>query len=416
MKKSVLHIVLFTLTLFSFFGCMTNPYTNQPAELDTEEARTAAIAYKNIISWYEQNGYLWTDTELGQSVVKVGNNLIAAAKQWERVNNRGKTFVLRHNNKWEINFVCNPEWNAWCMAGGKICVFSGIFTNSPKLQSPDELAAILGHEIAHALLFHTKREKDYEKYTSDLRLGNDKITAYSRAMETEADKLGLTLMILAGYDGNAAVDIWKRMESNRGYYNEYTASHPADWRRAENLRKEIPKSQKIVQKIRQGKKAVQYIAPTMSLGLGVMTGIQPTVARKHNPVNTFTMGNLFKAFGSDIFYGAGLKASFETTLVGLSFSMPNRMQDWLGSTYLKYNFRFGTSADNILSPFGGVEFSNGYFGGIFGANIDKKLIERFYLRGQLGWRVFNYNGNTSSVVKNGLPLFVLGTQIIYAIR
>ena len=159
MKKIILYIALFAITLFGFFECMTNPYTNQPAELDAEEAREAAIYYKDEISWYEQNGWLWTDTELGQFVVEIGNNLIAAAKQWEHVNNKGKTFVLRHNNKWEINFVYEPEWNAWCTAGGKICVFSGIFTGPTALQSPDELAALLGHEIAHALLFHRKRKK-----------------------------------------------------------------------------------------------------------------------------------------------------------------------------------------------------------------------------------------------------------------
>lgn len=416
MKKITSTVTLLFMVLFAFFGCMTNPYTNQPAELDSNEAREATAQYKSEISRYKQNGLLLTDTELGQQVVAVANNLIAAAKKWERTNNKGKLFPFRHSNSWEVNFVDDPEWNAWCMAGGKICVYAGLLYGPAAIQTEDELAAILGHEIAHALLFHIKREKDYEKQRSEWGLGKDKTTAYSRAMETEADKVGLTLMAIAGYDGNAAADIWEKMATNEGYYDEYNASHPADWRRAENLRKELPKSQKIARKIGQGKKAVQFIAPTVSLGAGVMTGIQPAAARKHNPVESLSAGNLFKAWGSDIFYGAGLKASLETTMLGLSFSTPNQMEDWLGSAYLKYNFRFGTSAENIFSPFGGVEFSGGYFGGIFGANIDKKLVDRLYLRGQVGWRIFNYGENTSSVVQNGLPIFMLGAGAVWAVK
>ena len=401
MKKIALGFALLIVTSICFFGCLTNPYTNQPAKLDGNEAREAASAYKNTISWYEQNGLLWTDTELGQQVVKVANDLIAAAKKWERINNRGKIFPLRlHNNSWEVNFVGNPEWNAGCYAGGKILVNVGLFDGQAAIQTYDELAAVLGHEIAHALLFHIKREKDYEKQRSELGLGNDKTTAFSRAMETEADKVGLTLMVIAGYDGKAAADIWEKMATNRGYYDEYNASHPADWRRVKNLRKELPKSQKIARKIGQGKKAVQFIAPTLTVSAGVTTGIvQPA-----------------KSWGFDILSNAGLKASLETTMLGLSFSMPNQMKDWLGSAYLKYNFRFGTSAENIFSPFGGVEFSGGYFGGIFGANIDKKLVDRLYLRGQLGWRIFNYGENTSSVVQNGLPIVMLGVGAVWAIK
>lgn len=370
-------VIAFVVVSFGFLGCMSNPYTNQPFELDSEEAREAASYYKSIIALYKQNGLLLTDTELGQQVVEVANNLIAAAQKWELVNNDGKNFVLWHKESWEVNFVGDPEWNASCMAGGKICVKAGLFYGPAAIQTDDELAAVIGHEIAHALLFHIKRDKDYEKQRSEWGFGDDKRTAYSRATETEADKVGLTLMILAGYDGNAAADIWEKMATTRGYYDEFNASHPADLRRAKNLRKEIPQSQKIARKINQGEKAVQFVAPTLSVSAGANNGANP-------------------------------KISLETTRLGLSLYMQNEMEDWLGSVYLKHNFRFGTSAENILSPFAGIEFSNGYFGYTGGANIDIKLIARLYLRGQIGLR---WSSNMED-----FPMFPLGLGAVWAIK
>ena len=404
MKKNMLGIALSAVLSLGFFGCMSNPYTNQPEKRDSKEARDAAASYKSVIAWYKQNGLLWTDTELGQQVVQVGNDLIDAAKKWERVNNRGKLFAFWHRDTWEINFVGNPEWNAWCTAGGKICVYSGIFEGSAAIQTADELAAVLGHEIAHALLFHIKRQKENDKLVSELGLGYDKTTAYSRAMETEADKVGLTLMVIAGYDGNAAAVLWEKMATNRGYYDEYNASHPADLRRAKNLRKELPRSQKIAQKIGQGKKAVQFIAPTLTVSAGMNAGVG--------------LGLLVNHDASGFFYGAGPKVSFENKFhtimgLGLAFSMPNKMEDWLGSAYAKFSFRFGASAETILSPLYGIEFSTGYFGNIMGGDIDIKLIDRLYLRGQIALR-WQYDAKGGSDIV--FPPFIWGLSAVWAIK
>lgn len=409
MKKNRLCIAFFVAVSLGFFGCVSNPYTNQLAELDSDEARDAIYWYNRKIASYKQAGLLWTDTELGQQVVQVGNNLIDAAKKWERVNNRGKLFAFWHRDTWEINFVGDPEWNACCYPGGKILVNVGLFYGLVAIQTDDELAAVLGHEIAHALLFHTKRGIDYEEAVDELGLGNakkrnDKKMAYSRAMETEADKLGLTLMILAGYDGNAAADIWERKAPNRGYYyDEYNASHPVDLRRAKNLRKELPKSQKIARKINQGKKAVQFIAPTLSVSAGMDAGVSPV--------------QLFNRDAPGFFYGAGPKVSLENNIysvgfLGLAFSMPNGMENWLGSAYAKFSFRFGASAETILSPLYGIEFSKGYFGNILGANIDIKLIDRLYLRGEAAFRwQWSASGSDSD-----FPPLILGLGAVWAIK
>lgn len=403
MKKNRLCIAFFVAVSLGFFGCVSNPYTNQLAELDSDEARDAIYWYNREIAWYKQNGRLWTDTGRGQQVVQVGNNLIDATKKWERVNNRGKLFAFWHRDTWEINYVGEPEPNAWCAAGGKICVFSGIFDGPAAIQTDDELAAILGHEIAHALLFHTKRKKDNAEYSSGVRLGDDTKNAYSRAMETEADKLGLTLMVIAGYDGNAAIQNEERWASINKGGNEYLSTHPASWRRAKNLRKELPKSQKIARKINQGKKAVQFIAPTLSVSAGMDAGVSPV--------------QLFNRDAPGFFYGAGPKVSLENNIysvgfLGLAFSMPNGMENWLGSAYAKFSFRFGASAETILSPLYGIEFSKGYFGNILGANIDIKLIDRLYLRGEAAFRwQWSASGSDSD-----FPPLILGLGAVWAIK
>ena len=403
MKKNRLCIAFFVAVSLGFFGCVSNPYTNQLAELDSDEARDTIYWYNREIAWYKQNGRLLTDTRRGQQVVQVGNNLIDAAKKWERVNNRGKLFAFWHRDTWEINYVEEPVWNAWCMAGGKICVFSGIFDGPDAIQSDDDLAAILGHEIAHALLFHTKRKKDNAEYSSGVRLGDDTKNAYSRAMETEADKLGLTLMVIAGYDGNAAIQNEERWASINKGGNEYLSTHPASWRRAKNLRKELPKSQKIARKINQGKKAVQFIAPTLSVSAGMDAGVSPV--------------QLFNRDAPGFFYGAGPKVSLENNIysvgfLGLAFSMPNGMENWLGSAYAKFSFRFGASAETILSPLYGIEFSKGYFGNIMGANIDIKLIDRLYLRGEAAFRwQWSASGSDSD-----FPPLILGLGAVWAIK
>lgn len=403
MKKNRLCIAFFVAVSLGFFGCVSNPYTNQLAELDSDEARDAIYWYNRDIARYKQNGRLLTDTRRGQQVVQIGNNLIDAAKKWERVNNRGKLFAFWHRDTWEINYVEEPEWNAWCRAGGKICVFSGIFDGPDAIQSDDELAAILGHEIAHALLFHTKRKKDNAEYSSGVRLGDDTKNAYSRAMETEADKLGLTLMVIAGYDGNAAIQNEERWASINKGGNEYLSTHPASWRRAKNLRKELPKSQKIARKINQGKKAVQFIAPTLSVSAGMDAGVSPV--------------QLFNRDAPGFFYGAGSKVSLENNIysvgfLGLAFSMPNGMENWLGSAYAKFSFRFGASAETILSPLYGIEFSKGYFGNILGADIDIKLIDRLYLRGEAAFRwQWSASGSDSD-----FPPLILGLGAVWAIK
>jgi len=147
---------------------------------------------------------------------------------------------------WEVNVVRSDQINAWCMPGGKIVVYSGLVTRLGL--SDDEIAAVVGHEIAHALREHA-RERASEQVTAGLliqggaavvgggQLAVDmaglvyKVTLglpNSRVHETEADRIGVELAARAGYDPRAAISLWQKMERvGGGKGPEWLSTHPS---------------------------------------------------------------------------------------------------------------------------------------------------------------------------------------------
>jgi len=177
------------------------------------------------------------------------------------------------NWKWEVNVLQNDAVNAYAMAGGKIMVYTGLIE---KIKATDaELAAVIGHEIAHALREHT-REQMSEAYATQIGLlgvaaaigiatgdANNANTTlglgssvaavaltlpHSRRAETEADQIGLELMARAGYDPNAAVSLWEKMSKAGGNKPpEFLSTHPADTTRIAEIKRLIPKVMSLYQ-------------------------------------------------------------------------------------------------------------------------------------------------------------------------
>lgn len=217
-----------------------------------QEVEAGAVeAYQQELTTAQQKGALNVDQKQVERVRIIANRLIpqvtafrADASSW----------------KWEINVQKTDELNAYCMPGGKIMVYSGIID---KLQLSDaEIAAIVGHEIAHALREHT-RERVSRAYAQQVGLGviaavtgagagvmqvASTVTQvtfglpHSREQETESDRIGLELMARAGYDPNAAISLWQKMNQQAGSNGpKFLSTHPSSGNRISDLQANLPK-------------------------------------------------------------------------------------------------------------------------------------------------------------------------------
>lgn len=161
--------------------------------------------------------------------------------------------------KWEVNLLGSPQLNAFCMPGGKIAFYYGILE---KLQlEDDEVAAIMGHEVAHALREHARERMGKTAATNGIielgsallglgnlgrglaGLGGQLLTLrFSREDESEADLVGIELSARAGYDPAAAVRLWeKMMAANKGAPPQWLSTHPASGTRIRDIQANLDK-------------------------------------------------------------------------------------------------------------------------------------------------------------------------------
>lgn len=192
-------------------------------------------------------------------VTRVGKKIAAATEQYLRTN--GLESEIK-NYSWEFNLVQSDEVNAFCMPGGKIVVYEGIMK---LVSSEDELAVIVGHEVAHAVAKHSNERMSQQVLASygsqALSVALSKKSAvtqqiagtvyglgtqygvmlpFSRKHESEADYMGLVFMKMAGYNTDAAVTFWKKMSAQGGTTPEFMSTHPSDSRRIDDIKKALP--------------------------------------------------------------------------------------------------------------------------------------------------------------------------------
>lgn len=222
-------------------GVTRNQYMGvSAAQVDAASAQS----YRKMVQDAEAKKQLNRDPAMVARVQGIAKKLIA-----QTVHFRADAL----NWQWETNVFLNNEVNAFCMAGGKIGIYSGLIE---KLKiTDDELAAVMGHEIAHALREHVREQVSLQQaarlpgvvlaiVTGNQALADlgDTVTAVSltlprsREAEREADVIGVELAARAGYDPRAAISLWQKMNTlGGGRPPEFLSTHPAPESRQQDL-------------------------------------------------------------------------------------------------------------------------------------------------------------------------------------
>jgi predicted Zn-dependent protease len=238
-------------------ACAANPVTGRRQLMLVSESSaisSSAQAYTQMMAPLEQEGRINRDKALQNRINLMTGKLVAQAIRY-----RPET----KDWKWEVKIIDDPKTvNAFCMAGGKMAVYTGLIEQIKP--TDDELAQVMGHEIAHALSSHTVEKMSIAlatniavtaiAVTSDrpgVALTGAALAAAlaiqlpnSRTAETEADRIGIELAARAGYNPYAAVTLWEKMGKASGAGEskfDWLSTHPAPARRQETLAELAPK-------------------------------------------------------------------------------------------------------------------------------------------------------------------------------
>ena len=256
---------LFTFAVvFFIYSCSTVPLTGRKQITWIPSSQMLELSYQSYNQVLQEN-QLSDNQEYRQMVSSVGNNIKNAVQEYfQKIN---KTEALE-NYRWEFHVLEEDIVNAWAMPGGKVAFYEGIM---PICQDDAGVAVVMGHEIAHAIAEHgnermtqglvqqglgtalaialqNEPQKTQEVALAAYGVGSTVlgILPYSRLHESEADKLGLVFMALAGYNPREAPEFWKRMAQQAGGNAppEFLSTHPSYDTRIENLNEWIPEAMK----------------------------------------------------------------------------------------------------------------------------------------------------------------------------
>lgn len=260
--KSYKIALLFTLLML---GCSTVPITGRKQINLVSDSQMLPLAFDQYKSFLKDHK-LSDDKVATAKLKEVGSRISKAIEKYMRANNmadRAETY------QWEFNLVEDKEVNAWALPGGKVVFYTGIL---PTTKDDDGMATVMGHEIAHAFARHgsermssgilqqaggiavalgtesSKRADIWNAaYGITSQLG---MLKFSRVQESEADKLGLVFMIMAGYNPDKSVEFWQRMAANSKGNNqpEFLSTHPADETRIADLKAWLPKAKTLAHK------------------------------------------------------------------------------------------------------------------------------------------------------------------------
>lgn len=258
--------ILFLFVILSMIiACSKNALTGKKQLTLLPEAELQSMATTEYNQFLASNKVVSTSSNRdADMVVRVGKRITSAVERYYA--EKGLTDNLK-GFKWEYNLVDDKTVNAWCMPGGKIVVYTGLL---PITQNEAALAAVMGHEVSHALLQHgnqrmsqgllasvgqvalavavaNKPQETQALFMNAYGVGANVgvLLPFSRKHELEADHYGLIFAAMAGYNPQEAIALWERMEkASEGGQKppEFLSTHPSEGKRIEQLKKYMPEA------------------------------------------------------------------------------------------------------------------------------------------------------------------------------
>ena len=260
MKKIIAMLAVAAMLLTS---CGSVPITGRKQLNLVSDSEVLQASLQQYTS-FMQTATISTQKTQSTQVTRVGQRIAQATEAYLRA--AGLESELQ-KFAWEFNLVKSDDVNAWCMPGGKIVVYEGIMN---LVSSDDELAVVIGHEVAHAVAKHSNERMSQQVlaqygasaigiFTSGKSAATQQsaqqvyglgaqygvMQPFSRKHESEADKMGLVLMTIAGYNPDVAVTFWQKMAATSSQEPpEFMSSHPSHATRIADIQKWLPEVKK----------------------------------------------------------------------------------------------------------------------------------------------------------------------------
>lgn len=256
--KICVKIIVFIL-ISTILGCSKVPISGRRQVTLVPELELMKMSLVQYQQFLTENPPVSDEVEATKQVKRVGNRVANAIERYLKDNGQSKRIK---DYRWEFNLVNQNVVNAWAMPGGKVVVYQGLL---PVAQSDEGLAVVMGHEIAHAIAKHGNermtqgilaaaggvalavymRNKPSETQALFLAAygvgAGVGILAFGRNQESEADKLGMVFMAMAGYDPQEAIPFWERMSAGGASdVPEFLSTHPNHDTRINRIKEWMP--------------------------------------------------------------------------------------------------------------------------------------------------------------------------------
>lgn len=259
MKKSLKIVAALAASALLAASCGVVSFTGRRQVLLFSDSEIAALSDESYAE-FMSTAKISSDADAVRMLKGVGESMVSALESYMKSHDMESALS---GLKWEFQLVESAEVNAFCMPNGKIVFYEGILKYA---DTPDYIAVVMGHEMAHAVAKHGNERMSQQsalnmagavvgevigakKGTAAMNLFNigfgigsqaGVLLPYSRKHEYEADKIGMYIMDIAGYDVNAAPEFWEKMlDGKNPNTNDFLSTHPSDAKRIAALNEAI---------------------------------------------------------------------------------------------------------------------------------------------------------------------------------